>query len=56
MLSLSEAADTLDLKPHESPLHREFVTDPWVPDDGMLRLREQPEVDEAAVRRFRFSL
>jgi L-alanine-DL-glutamate epimerase-like enolase superfamily enzyme len=41
-LAISSQGDTLDFKPHESPLQHELVEDPWVPDDGLLTLRDVP--------------
>lgn len=41
LLATSEAADTLDFKPHESPLQHELVEDPWVHEDGFLALRDR---------------
>lgn len=41
-LAISESGDTLDLKPHESPLQHELVEDPWVQEGGMLALRDAP--------------
>jgi L-alanine-DL-glutamate epimerase-like enolase superfamily enzyme len=56
MLATSENADTLDFKPHESPMQHELVDDPWVQVDGMLSLRDEPglgvRVREEAVRGF----
>ena len=58
MLVLSPAADTIDFKPHPSPMQHELVDDPWVPEGGMLKLRDAPglgvTVSEQAVRRFAF--
>lgn len=42
LLAISDAGDTLDLKPHENPLQHELVEDPWVQEDGMLALRDAP--------------
>jgi L-alanine-DL-glutamate epimerase-like enolase superfamily enzyme len=42
LLALSANGDTLDLKPHESPLQHELVEDPWVQEDGMLAIRDVP--------------
>ena len=42
VLAISEHGDTLDFKPHESPLQHELVDDPWVPEGGLLALRTQP--------------
>lgn len=41
-LAISTHCDTLDFKPHESPFQHELVSDPWVQEDGVLRLRERP--------------
>lgn len=55
MLATSRNADTLDFKPHESPMQHEIVADPWAQVDGELELREQPglgvSVLEDVVRR-----
>jgi L-alanine-DL-glutamate epimerase-like enolase superfamily enzyme len=40
LLAISDSGDTLDLKPHESPLQHELVADPWVHQAGMLALRD----------------
>jgi L-alanine-DL-glutamate epimerase-like enolase superfamily enzyme len=42
VLASSPAGYTLDFKPHESPLQHELVDDPWVHEDGNLRLRDRP--------------
>jgi L-alanine-DL-glutamate epimerase-like enolase superfamily enzyme len=56
-LAISERGDTLDFKPHESPMQHELVDDPWIPQDGMLAPRPQPglgvRVRDDAVERFR---
>jgi L-alanine-DL-glutamate epimerase-like enolase superfamily enzyme len=58
-LAISESGDTLDFKPHESPMQHDLVTDPWEPSDGMLELRREPglgvEVREEALRKYRFA-
>jgi L-alanine-DL-glutamate epimerase-like enolase superfamily enzyme len=41
-LAISPNADTLDFKPHESPFQHELVDDPWVQEDGLLTLRDEP--------------
>lgn len=41
-LATTPAADTLDFKPHESPLQHELVEDPWIQEDGYLALRAAP--------------
>jgi L-alanine-DL-glutamate epimerase-like enolase superfamily enzyme len=55
-LAISPNADTLDFKPHPTVLQNELFEDPWVPEDGMLRLRDQPglgvTVSEEAVKRY----
>jgi L-alanine-DL-glutamate epimerase-like enolase superfamily enzyme len=57
-LALSERGDTLDFKPHESPMQHELVDDPWIPRDGMLGPRPEPglgvAIREDAVERYRF--
>lgn len=57
-LAISRAGDTLDFKPHESPMQHDLVDDPWVPVDGMLALRQEPglgvSVSQDAVRKFTF--
>jgi L-alanine-DL-glutamate epimerase-like enolase superfamily enzyme len=58
LVAISPAGDTVDFKPHESPMQHELVADPWEQRDGMLALRDRPglgvEVLEDAVRRFTF--
>jgi L-alanine-DL-glutamate epimerase-like enolase superfamily enzyme len=39
-LAISSHSDTLDFKPHESPMQHELVDDPWVQEDGLLVLRK----------------
>lgn len=41
-LAISERGDTLDFKPHESPMQHELVEDPWIQEDGVLTLRGAP--------------
>jgi L-alanine-DL-glutamate epimerase-like enolase superfamily enzyme len=57
-LAISESGDTLDFKPHESPMQHDLVDDPWVPVDGVLSLRPEPglgvSVREEGVRKYRF--
>jgi L-alanine-DL-glutamate epimerase-like enolase superfamily enzyme len=56
-LAISPNGDTLDFKPHESPFQHELVEDPWVQENGVLRLRPQPglgvRVREEAVKELR---
>jgi L-alanine-DL-glutamate epimerase-like enolase superfamily enzyme len=42
LIAISRHGDTLDLKPHESPLQHELVDDPWVHDNGQLQVRDEP--------------
>ena len=57
-LAISFAGDTLDFKPHENPMQHVLVDDPWVPEDGMLAIRDLPglgvTVNEDAVARHTF--
>jgi L-alanine-DL-glutamate epimerase-like enolase superfamily enzyme len=38
-LAISKNGDTLDFKPHENPFQHDLVDDPWVQEDGVLKLR-----------------
>jgi L-alanine-DL-glutamate epimerase-like enolase superfamily enzyme len=55
-LAISERGDTLDFKPHESPMQHELVDDPWEPSNGTLVLRSEPglgvSIREDALRDF----
>jgi L-alanine-DL-glutamate epimerase-like enolase superfamily enzyme len=42
VLAISSHGDTLDFKPHESPMQHDLVEDPWVPARGLLTLRDKP--------------
>jgi L-alanine-DL-glutamate epimerase-like enolase superfamily enzyme len=57
-LAISEHGDTLDFKPHESPMQHELVDDPWVQSDGSIALRPDPglgvDVRETVVKRYCF--
>ena len=59
LLCVSTHGDTLDFKPHPSPMQHELVTDPWEPVDGHLEVRDRPglgvSVDETQLDRFRLS-
>ncbi|MDT0203157.1 mandelate racemase/muconate lactonizing enzyme family protein [Nocardioides sp. AE5] len=59
LLSVSDHGDTLDFKPHESPMQHDLVTDPWELVDGHLELRERPglgvTVEPSQLERFRLS-
>jgi L-alanine-DL-glutamate epimerase-like enolase superfamily enzyme len=58
LLAISDSGDTLDLKPHESPLQHELVADPWVHVDGILTVRDTPglgvTVREEIVEKYSF--
>lgn len=41
-LAITPNGDTLDFKPHESPMQHDLVEDPWEPRDGLLAVRPQP--------------
>jgi L-alanine-DL-glutamate epimerase-like enolase superfamily enzyme len=57
-LAMSDSGDTLDFKPHESPMQHDLVDNPWTPVDGVLSLRPEPglgvSVSEEAVTKYRF--
>lgn len=59
LVALSPAGDTLDFKPHPSPMQHDLVDDPWVQKNGMLTLRDSPglgiTVREAAVAKYAVS-
>ncbi len=59
LVGLSPAGDTLDFKPHVTPMQHELVEDPWVHEQGMLKLREEPglgvTVRQQAVDKYAFS-
>jgi L-alanine-DL-glutamate epimerase-like enolase superfamily enzyme len=42
VLAISPQGDTLDFKPHESPMQHELVEDPWVQEGGLLAIRDDP--------------
>ena len=54
-----QSFDTLDLKPHESPMQHDLVHDPWAQQDGLLALRDEPglgvSVRQDAVDRYVFA-
>lgn len=58
LLAISKHGSCLDLKPHESPMQHELVSDPWVQRDGYLEVRTEPglgvEVREDVVARYAF--
>jgi L-alanine-DL-glutamate epimerase-like enolase superfamily enzyme len=58
LLAISKHGDTLDFKPHESPMQHDLVEDPWVQEAGVLDLRETPglgvTVREAAIGKYAF--
>lgn len=57
-LAISDRGDTLDFKPHESPMQHDLVEDPWIPENGVLRLRSTPglgvTVREDALTKYSF--
>ena len=58
LLASSTHGLTMDLKPHESPMQYELVTDPWLQEDGFLEVRDQPglgvTVNERVVKKYEF--
>lgn len=60
LLASSTHGLCMDFKPHESPMQHELVNDPWVQQDGYLRVRDLPglgvSVREDIVRDYEFSL
>lgn len=58
-LAISQRGDTLDFKPHESPMQHELVDNPWIQVDGMLAIRDEPglgvNVRESVVRKYAFN-
>ena len=58
-LAISRQGDTLDFKPHESPMQHELVDDPWVQKKGMLALRKEPglgvSIRQAVVDKYSFT-
>ena len=48
----------MDFKPHTSPMQHELVSDPWVQEDGYLKVRESPglgvTVDQSVVEKYAF--
>jgi L-alanine-DL-glutamate epimerase-like enolase superfamily enzyme len=58
LLSISTQGDTLDFKPHESPMQHELAAEPWEPKDGLLVLRDEPglgiSIRDAAVDKYAF--
>jgi L-alanine-DL-glutamate epimerase-like enolase superfamily enzyme len=59
LLAVSLAGDCMDLKPHESPMQHELVSDPWAQADGYLAVRETPglgvTVREDIVQKYLFA-
>ncbi len=56
LLAISTHGLCMDLKPHESPMQHELVSDPWVQIDGHLAVRETPglgvDIQEEVVRKY----
>lgn len=59
LLANSSHGECMDLKPHESPMQHELVTDPWEQVNGCLTVRDQPglgvDVREDVVAKYRFA-
>jgi L-alanine-DL-glutamate epimerase-like enolase superfamily enzyme len=58
LLAISASADTVDFKPHESPVQHELVDEPWEQTSGVIELRDVPglgvTVNERAVTKMTF--
>ena len=58
LLAISNHGVCMDLKPHESPMQHELVSDPWVQEGGYLAVRDRPglgvQVREEIVRKYSF--
>lgn len=58
LLAISSQGDTLDFKPHESPMQHELAMEPWTPRDGLLVLRDEPglgvAIRDATIHRYVF--
>ncbi len=58
LLAISPQGISMDLKPHESPMQHELVSDPWVQKDGYLSVRATPglgvHVREEIVQKYLF--
>ncbi|MFN8457747.1 MAG: mandelate racemase/muconate lactonizing enzyme family protein [Anaerolineae bacterium] len=58
LLAISTHGLCMDLKPHESPMQHELVSDPWAQEDGYLAVRHTPglgvQVREEVVRKYVF--
>jgi L-alanine-DL-glutamate epimerase-like enolase superfamily enzyme len=56
LLATSTHGDTLDFKPHPSPMQHELTPEPWTPVDGHIVLRDRPglgvDIDESALARY----
>jgi L-alanine-DL-glutamate epimerase-like enolase superfamily enzyme len=56
LLAISTQGSCMDFKPHESPMQHELVSDPWVQENGYLRVRSSPglgvTVLEEVVRKY----
>ena len=56
LLASSTHGDSMDFKPHESPMQHELVSDPWVQQDGYLAVRNNPglgvQVREEIVQKY----
>jgi L-alanine-DL-glutamate epimerase-like enolase superfamily enzyme len=58
LLAISNQGVSMDLKPHESPMQHELVSDPWVQQNGFLAVRATPglgvHVREEIVQKYLF--
>jgi L-alanine-DL-glutamate epimerase-like enolase superfamily enzyme len=58
LLAISKHGVSMDLKPHESPMQHELVSDPWEQQGGFLAVREKPglgvTVREEIVQKYLF--
>ncbi len=60
LLASSQSGLCMDFKPHESPMQHELVSNPWIPKDGYIEVRDTPglgvTVDERVVKKYSFHL
>jgi len=59
LLASSTHGLAMDFKPHTSPMQHELVTDPWVPEQGLVAVRNTPglgvTVNPAVVQKYTVS-
>jgi len=57
LLASSTHGVCMDFKPHDSPMQHELVSDPWIQDDGHVKVRDTPglgvTVRETVVEKYR---